>query len=53
MRPAAELTQRRRAVLADWMQYGHSESEIRALAALKTLALEPVTNEIRQQKNSR
>ena len=39
----AETTQRRRAVLKDWVAYGHSEQEIRALAALKTLAFEPVT----------
>lgn len=31
-RPSAEVTARRRVVLADWMAYGHSEVELRRLA---------------------
>ena len=40
---AAEITQRRRVVLADWMALGHGEAEIRELAASKKPAHEPVT----------
>lgn len=38
----AEASQRRKVVLADWCRYGHSEAEIRTLAALSALAYEPV-----------
>ncbi len=38
----AEITQRRRVVLADWMAAGHDETELRELAAQKTMAVEPV-----------
>lgn len=31
-RPREEIAQRRRAVLADWIQYGHLESDLRQLA---------------------
>ena len=31
-RPKDEIVARRRKVLADWMRYGHSEQELRALA---------------------
>lgn len=31
-RPRDEITARRRAVLSDWMAYGHSEQELRKLA---------------------
>jgi len=37
----AETTQRRRAVLKDWMAQGHGESELRELAR-GPLAFEPV-----------
>lgn len=45
---AAEITQRRRVVLADWMAMGHDEQELRALAAAKTPALAPATKETRK-----
>jgi hypothetical protein len=31
-RPREELTERRKRVLADWVAYGHSETDLRALA---------------------
>lgn len=37
----AEITQRRKAVLADWTAYGHSEQEIRALVK-GPMAVEPI-----------
>ena len=37
-----EIAARRRAVLADAIAYGHQEIEIRRLAKVKELALEPV-----------
>lgn len=40
--PASEATKRRKAVLKDWCQYGHSETELRALAKAEALPLEPV-----------
>ena len=36
--PASECTERRKAVLADWVAQGHSEAEIRRLVKLKTAA---------------
>ena len=44
---AKESTDRKRAVLADWLALGHSELQIRALAKLKELALEPVLSAIK------
>jgi len=38
----SEITQRRRAVLADWIAAGHRESEIRELVALPVMAVAPV-----------
>jgi hypothetical protein len=38
----AEITQRRRAVLADWCQYGHAESQIRELVR-GPMAVAPIT----------
>jgi hypothetical protein len=38
----AEASQRRKVELDVWVAIGHSEAEIRELAALKTLAYEPV-----------
>lgn len=37
----AEITQRRRVVLADWMAAGHPEQELRDLAKSKSPALQP------------
>jgi ribosomal protein S27E len=37
----AEITQRRRVVLADWMALGHAEQDLRALAN-GPMAVEPV-----------
>lgn len=37
----AEITQRRRVVLKDWMAMGHDEKELRQLAASKSPALQP------------
>jgi hypothetical protein len=37
-----EITARRRAALADALAWGHSESEIRRLAGLKDMAVEPL-----------
>ena len=34
-RPREEIANRRRQVLADWMSYGHEESELRRLAKQK------------------
>ena len=39
---ASVCTARRRAVLADWLKYGHSETELRALAKAPELPLEPL-----------
>lgn len=41
----AEIQQRRRAVLADWIAQGHAEKEIRELVALPAMAVAPVTKE--------
>lgn len=38
--PREQIVQRRRAALASWVDYGHSEAQIRALAKGK-LAIEP------------
>lgn len=43
-RTQAELTQRRKAVLADWMAYGHAESEIRELVR-GPMAVEPIAKD--------
>lgn len=40
----AEITQRRRAVLADWVGYGHKETEIRDLVP-GPMALAPIVKE--------
>lgn len=40
-RLTSELSQRRKAVLADWVRWGHAEQEIRALVA-GPMAVEPV-----------
>jgi hypothetical protein len=40
--PATQVSQRRRAVLTDWMAHGHPEAEIRTLAALPERALAPL-----------
>jgi hypothetical protein len=40
----AEASQRRKAVLADWVAQGHQEAELRALVA-GPLAYEPITKE--------
>lgn len=40
----AEITQRRRAVLADWTKYGHSEQEIRELVR-GPMAVAPIAKE--------
>jgi hypothetical protein len=37
-----QVRSRRRAVLVAWVEYGHSEAEIRALAASESMALGPV-----------
>lgn len=37
----SECVARRRAVLADWMAYGHAEQELRALAKAPGIPLEP------------
>ena len=39
---ASESTARKRAVLADWTAYGHSEIQIRRLVKAKELALAPL-----------
>ena len=39
---ASESTARKRAVLADWTAYGHSEIEVRRLAKGTELALAPL-----------
>ena len=39
--PASECSARRRAVLSDWVKYGHSETEIRDLVK-GSMALGPV-----------
>lgn len=41
MIPQDERRARCRAVLQDWLQYGHNEMEIRRLAKLDSLPLEP------------
>ena len=38
----AEITQRRKAVLADWVAFGHLESEMRDLVR-GPMAVEPIT----------
>ena len=40
----AEITQRRRAVLADWTAYGHSEQEIRELVR-GPMAVQPIAKD--------
>jgi hypothetical protein len=45
--PASEATKRRKAVLADWLKYGHAEKELRALVR-GPAALEPETKERRK-----
>lgn len=42
-RPREEIAQRRRAVLADWMRYGHMEADLRQLAK-GPVPLEPVSS---------
>lgn len=37
--PASESIARRRVVLTDWVEFGHSETELRRLAKLNTLPL--------------
>lgn len=37
-----QITARRRVVLADAVKWGHDEKQLRSLAGLKDLALEPV-----------
>ena len=37
-----EISARRKRVLADWVAMGHSEEEIRALVAGKSLPVQPV-----------
>lgn len=39
--PVSELTERRRAVLADWVAHGHDEAQLRALVK-GPLAVEPI-----------
>jgi hypothetical protein len=39
--PAEQVVQRRRAVLADWVAWGHSEAQIRALAKGNTAIADP------------
>lgn len=39
--PADEVVKRRRAVLTDWVQWGHSEAQIRALAKGPTAITDP------------
>ena len=46
-RPRDEITARKRAVLADAVEWGHEEKAIRALAALKVPALEPLAEKTR------
>lgn len=41
---AAEITQRRKAVLADWVKYGHAESQIRELVR-GPMAVAPITKD--------
>lgn len=41
----AEISQRRKAVLADWMAAGHAEAEIRELARAQSMAVEPAKKE--------
>jgi hypothetical protein len=38
----AEITARRRVVLADAIAYGHSEQHVRKLAKSKTMAVQPL-----------
>lgn len=42
LRPADEITARCRKVLADWMKFGHAETDLRRLASLPELALQPL-----------
>lgn len=39
--PREQKQERCRKVLADWMEYGHSEAEIRRMAKLDSMPLEP------------
>lgn len=39
-RPKTETVERCRAILADWLRFGHSEAEIRALAKSPKWAVE-------------
>ena len=47
-RPRDEIIARKRAVLRDATEWGHSEKEIRAMAALKVPALEPLVERARK-----
>lgn len=49
-RPREELIERRRKVLADWMEHGHSEAEIRRLVKLGAVPLAPVSSESRPKR---
>lgn len=52
MRPRDEIIARRRKVLADWVAMGHSEADLRALAASKTPALAPIADTASTMKPS-
>lgn len=45
----AEIKQRRKVVLADWMKYGHAEQEIRELVK-GPMAVEPITKLVKGKK---
>lgn len=46
----SEIKQRRQAVLKDWCNYGHAESEIRELVK-GPMAVEPITKEARNVRH--
>ena len=56
-RPKDEITARRRQVLADWLAYGHAETEIRNLVkgptALAPIAPSPSTMRPSERKAAR
>lgn len=43
-RPREEIASRCKAVLTDWVAYGHSEQQIRKLAKERAFAFEPIEN---------
>jgi hypothetical protein len=41
--PVSDSNRRRRSTLAEWVSFGHNESELRRLAKLDALPLAPVS----------